>query len=286
MKRAAVTSGRIAPEDRSVVSSLRGIPGWAAVLLLVVFVAIAWAVEWGQEILGRPFTVLFFLGAVLAVLIVRRRALFTAAVQPPLVAVVSVLLFQFFTAGGFGSPMDRTEILTILVPLAKRFPLIIVTTIVVVAIALVRAYVLEPRKNRAPRAAASAPSARAKSGSHAAPSRRDARRAAPRTVSPASEGAPARRAAGDRATAAPGFGTGAQSGAQTGAEASASGESAGESPSSDASRAPSAGGGLSAAEAARRGRRRADGSGSSGGSGGSRRARGRFGGSPRRESTD
>jgi len=110
----------------------------------VVFFAIAWAIEWGKEFLGRPFTILFFLGAVLAVLLVRRSAVFWAAVQPPLVAVVGVLAFQYFTAGGFSAEFGRTEVLTILVPLAKRFPLIIVTTIVVIAIALVRAYVLEP----------------------------------------------------------------------------------------------------------------------------------------------
>lgn len=128
---------------------LPGIPGWAAVVLLLVFVGLSWALSWGEEILGRPFTILFFLGAVFAVLLVRRKNVFTTVVQPPLVALVTIPLFQYFNTGGFGSEIGRTEILTILVPLAKRFPLLLATCLVVLAIALVRTLILEPRRHRA-----------------------------------------------------------------------------------------------------------------------------------------
>lgn len=128
---------------------LPGIPGWAAVVLLLVFVGLSWALSWGEEILGRPFTILFFLGAVFAVLLVRRKNVFTTVVQPPLVALVTIPLFQYLNTGGFGSEIGRTEILTILVPLAKRFPLLLATCLVVLAIALVRTLILEPRTHRA-----------------------------------------------------------------------------------------------------------------------------------------
>lgn len=127
---------------------LPGIPGWAAVVLLLVFVGVSWALSWGEEILGRPFTILFFLGAVFAVLLVRRKNVFTTVVQPPLVALVTIPLFQYLNTGGFGSSIGRTEILTILVPLAKRFPLLLATCLVVLAIALVRTLILEPRTHR------------------------------------------------------------------------------------------------------------------------------------------
>lgn len=148
MKLAAGTSRRVTLEDRSVLPGFPGLPGWAAVVLLLVFVGVSWALSWGEELLGRPFTILFFLGAVLAVLLVRRRNVFTAVVQPPLVALVTIPLFQYFNTGGFGSEIGRTEILTILVPLAKRFPLLLATCLVVLAIALVRTLILEPRTHR------------------------------------------------------------------------------------------------------------------------------------------
>lgn len=184
MKLAAGTSRRVTLEDRSVLPGFPGIPGWAAVVLLLVFVGLSWALSWGEELLGRPFTILFFLGAVLAVLLVRRRNVFTAVVQPPLVALVTIPLFQYLNTGGFGSEIGRTEILTILVPLAKRFPLLLATCLVVLAIALVRTLILEPHTHRA--GGARQKSRRA--AKHGAARPTTSRRAAPAKVSGSGKG--------------------------------------------------------------------------------------------------
>lgn len=109
--------------------------------------------------LGAAFTVLFFLGCVLAVLTVSRRSLFVAGVQPPIVMAVLVpLVYVVAGVGGGEDLFSRTQIISIGLPLATRFPLMIATTVVVIALALIRAYVLEPRTSRpAPRSQRSAP---------------------------------------------------------------------------------------------------------------------------------
>ena len=156
-------------------------------VLLLVFVGLSWALSWGEEILGRPFTILFFIGAVFAVLLVRRKNVFTAVVQPPLVALVTIPLFQYLNTGGLGSDIGRTEVITILVPLAKRFPLLLATCLVVLAIALVRTLILEPRTHR--KRGGARGGRRSASARHgAARPSGSGRRAAPKKVSPGKGG--------------------------------------------------------------------------------------------------
>lgn len=127
---------------------IRGIPGWAAVLLIVAFVALSYAIDWNKPLLGRPLTILYFAGCVLAVLLVRRRGLFWPAVMPPIIGALGVPLFYLLTATPLGETLGRADVLTALVPLAKRFPLILVTWLIVLAIAVVRGVVLEPSTTR------------------------------------------------------------------------------------------------------------------------------------------
>lgn len=127
---------------------IRGIPGWAAVLLIVAFVALSYAIDWNKPLLGRPLTILYFAGCVLAVLLVRRRGLFWPAVMPPIIGALGVPLFYLLTATPLGETLGRADVLTALVPLAKRFPLILVTWLIVLAIAVVRGFVLEPSTTR------------------------------------------------------------------------------------------------------------------------------------------
>lgn len=127
---------------------IRGIPGWAAVLLIVAFVGLSYAIDWNKPILGRPLTILYFAGCVLAVLLVRRKGLFWPAVVPPIVGAIGVPLFYLLTATPLGETLGRADVLTALVPLAKRFPLILVTWLIVLAIAVVRGLVLEPNTTR------------------------------------------------------------------------------------------------------------------------------------------
>lgn len=146
----AGASRRISLEQRSVFAGIRGIPGWAAILGIVAFVLLSYALAWNRVLLGRPFTILFFAGCLLAVLIVQRKSLFWAAVVPPIIAAVMIPLFYFLTSDQPDGVLSRAEMLTVLVPLAKRFPLILCTWLIVLAIAIVRGFVLEPSTTRAP----------------------------------------------------------------------------------------------------------------------------------------
>lgn len=139
--------------------SMRGLPAWTAVLLTVAVSLTGVAVDSLSGELAGAFTVAFFVGSVLAVLMVSRRALFVAGVQPPIIMAVLVpLVYVIAGVGGGPGLFSRTQIIAIALPLATRFPLMVTTTIVVVALALIRAFVLEPRDSRpGPRAYRSAP---------------------------------------------------------------------------------------------------------------------------------
>ncbi len=86
--------------------AVRGLPSWAVILLAVVLTLggaaidglTSGALSWGLRI-G------FYLGVVLAALLVRRGSIFTAMVQPPLVLVVGVVFggMLFTNAGGLYS---------------------------------------------------------------------------------------------------------------------------------------------------------------------------------------
>lgn len=99
--------------------------------------------------LGAAFTVAFFLGCLISVFAVARRSLFVAGVQPPIIMAILVPLSYVIAGIGAGAELfSRTQIISIALPLATRFPLMLTTTLVVVAVALIRALVLEPRASR------------------------------------------------------------------------------------------------------------------------------------------
>lgn len=133
-------------DERSVLSSTRGLPAWTAVLLAVAISLTGVAIDSVSGDLGAGFTVAFFLGCVVSVLAVARRSVFVAGVQPPII--MALLVPLVYVVSGVGSGADvfsRSQLVSIILPLATRFPLMITTTVVVVAIALIRALVLEPR---------------------------------------------------------------------------------------------------------------------------------------------
>lgn len=138
---------------------MRGLPAWTAVLLTIAISLTGVAIDSLSGELGGAFTVAFFVGCVLAVLMVSRRALFVAGVQPPIVMALLVpLVYVIAGAGGSSGMFSRTQVISIAVPLATRFPLMVTTTVVVVVLALIRAFVLEPRTARpAPRTYRNAP---------------------------------------------------------------------------------------------------------------------------------
>lgn len=128
-------------------SSMRGLPAWTAVLLAVAVTLTGVAIDSVGGDLGAGFTVGFFLGCVFAVLAVARRSVFVAAIQPPIIMAALVPLAYVVTGIGSGADLfSRTQIISIALPLATRFPLMVTTTAIVIAIALVRAFVLEPKR--------------------------------------------------------------------------------------------------------------------------------------------
>ncbi|MBT0565574.1 DUF6542 domain-containing protein [Williamsia sp. CHRR-6] len=116
---------------QSVLPTVRGIPWWAAVLVGLV-PAVAGAVIDAQRTdhLAGFFKILYFLGCVTAVLAVRRRSLFTAIAQPPLIA-FGVSLATYYAIKGDTSSGLRTFIIDVMLPIAKDFPLMAWTFVIV-----------------------------------------------------------------------------------------------------------------------------------------------------------
>jgi hypothetical protein len=86
--------------------------------------------------LTKVFSVTYVVGCVIAVLLVRHKGLFTAAVQPPLIMVVVVpAAYQYMTKSGTST---KDLALNDAVPLVNRFPLMATATIAVLAIAGLR----------------------------------------------------------------------------------------------------------------------------------------------------
>src|SRR5699024_6447810 len=83
-------SGRIPADERSVVSTIRGIPAWTAVLLAVAITLSGVAIDSLSGGLGAGFIVAFFLGCLIAALAVARRSVFVAGIQPPIIMAILV----------------------------------------------------------------------------------------------------------------------------------------------------------------------------------------------------
>ena len=89
--------------DASVVSSVRGWPSWAVILLALVATLGGTAVDGlTSGVLAWGLRVGFYVGVIAAALVVRRASIFTAMVQPPLVCVFGIVVggILFTNAGG------------------------------------------------------------------------------------------------------------------------------------------------------------------------------------------
>lgn len=127
--------------QRSAVPTIPGVPAWGAVAIAAAATFVGFVIDAvrGSE-LTSAFAVFYFLGCVAAVLAVRNRAVFTAMVQPPLLLVVAVpLAYQQFSSGSGGGLKDL--LLNVAIPLVNRFPLMLTTTLVVVALGAGRMYI-------------------------------------------------------------------------------------------------------------------------------------------------
>lgn len=146
-----------------------GIPAWGAVVLAIGACVLGFLVD--SLRIGEPgatFAVLYVLGCTLAVVAVRRRGLFAAMVQPPLLMIVAVPVAYQTTGDDAGSSL-KDLVLTVAVPLVNRFPLMFLTTMLVLGIGAARLLLDRPhparartadRATRTPRTATEKPAAR------------------------------------------------------------------------------------------------------------------------------
>lgn len=136
------TSRRIIhPADASVLISVRGVPSWGAVLIAVIFAVGGIALDGALSgVLGWGFKACFLVGAVLAVLAVRRGSIFTAMVQPPLLLALAVLLGSRYL-NGQGLIFNAFDVV-------KAFPTMAVCTGVVLLLGLVRIIAQPIRRGR------------------------------------------------------------------------------------------------------------------------------------------
>lgn len=130
-------------DERLVVGARRGLPWWAAVLVgfgLAVLGAIIDEKTKGS--LGFIFKAGYFIGAVIAVAAVQRRALFGPMVQPPLVLAVTVPGVVLLTGGGSsgGGSDTLSKLVNIGTPLIDGFPTMAVTTGVTLLFGFFRIY--------------------------------------------------------------------------------------------------------------------------------------------------
>ncbi|WP_143690314.1 DUF6542 domain-containing protein [Williamsia sterculiae] len=142
--RSAQRSGPgVSRDQQSVLPAYRGVPWWGAVLIAVVPSAVGAAIDAPSGSLGATFKVLYFLGCVAAVLAVRRRALFTAAAQPPLL-LFGIALIALYAANAGTTEGVKGLIINVLLPIAKLFPLMGWTFVLVVALAGARWFTTRP----------------------------------------------------------------------------------------------------------------------------------------------
>ncbi|MGB1224029.1 MAG: DUF6542 domain-containing protein, partial [Mycobacterium sp.] len=132
----------IPADHRSAHPGIAGIPWWGAVLVAVVASAIGFAIDissGGKELTG-VFSAFYALGCLAAVLAVRQGAVFTAAIQPPLLLFVMVPGAYYLMHSS-----DIHGIKDMLIncgyPLIERFPLMFFTSAAVLLLAIARWYV-------------------------------------------------------------------------------------------------------------------------------------------------
>ena len=125
-------SPRLATADASVLSSVRGWPSWAAVLLALVLTLAGTAIDgWTTGVLSWGLRIGFYLGVIVAVLLVRRGSIFTAMVQPPLILVVGIVVggMLFTNSGGLYSTALK---------IISTFPTMAIGTAAAVLLGLIR----------------------------------------------------------------------------------------------------------------------------------------------------
>jgi len=136
------TAARLATADTSVLSGVRGWPSWAVIVLALVLTLGGTAVDGlTTGLLAWGLRIGFYLGVVLAALVVRRASIFTPMVQPPLVLVVGIVVggMLFTQVGGlYGTALK----------IIGTFPTMAIGTAAAVLIGLIRILAQPMRSTR------------------------------------------------------------------------------------------------------------------------------------------
>ncbi|KAF0969061.1 hypothetical protein BPODLACK_02294 [Gordonia sp. YY1] len=126
-------------DQQSVLPTVRGVPWWGAVLLATGITALGAAIDAGSnDSLGGIYKFCYLVGCVLAALAVRRRALFTAAAQPPLIAFFVSIVTLYGLNSEQASSGLKSLIFKVLLPIAADFPWMLTVFLVTLAMVLVR----------------------------------------------------------------------------------------------------------------------------------------------------
>lgn len=139
--------------DSSAAPGVRGWPWWAVVLLALVLTLAGAAIDsWVVGTFSWGLRLGFWIGVGLAALLVQRKSVFTAMVQPPLILVVGLILggLLFLSRSGSGS---KAVLYDLALKLIATFPTMAIGTALAVLIGIIR-IVAQPLRRRPTRATA------------------------------------------------------------------------------------------------------------------------------------
>lgn len=138
-------------EQQSVLPAVRGLPWWGAVVVATVITGIGAVIDASNtDTLGSVFKFCYLLGCVVAALAVRRRALFTAAAQPPLIAFLVGVITLYGLNSDAASSGFKSLIFKVLLPIANIFPWLALTFLVTLALVLARWFLTRDRATATP----------------------------------------------------------------------------------------------------------------------------------------
>lgn len=156
-------------DQQSVLPGVPGVPWWGAILIAAGITAVGATIDaLTNSSLGVIYNASYLIGCVVAVLAVRRRALFTAAVQPPLITLTIGLisLYGLVLANSDASKPQgmRSAVLNVALPFSNLFPWILGTFLITLLIAAVRWYLTRGAVAAARRPARTGAGSRARAG--------------------------------------------------------------------------------------------------------------------------
>ena len=131
----------MAADHRSAHPDIPGVPWWGAVLIAVTATAgrLRDRRRLRHQELTIVFAALYVIGCVAAVLAVRQSGIFTAVIQPPLILFVAVPTAYFLFHGAKIAGI-KDILINCGYPLIERFPLMFITSVVVLLIGMARWY--------------------------------------------------------------------------------------------------------------------------------------------------